>query len=149
MKCATPLTIVAVAILSFTPTSSSGAEAPANIALSQNKKTVQTYMEGFKKTDHVLILSCLTDDVEWVIPGMFHTTGKAAFDEKIEDDAFEGSPKISVTRMTEENSIVVAEGTVQAKRKDGGILNLVFCDVFEMKDAKIKRLTSYLMEVKD
>ena len=149
MKCATLLTTVAVAILSFTPTSSSGAEAPANIALSQNKKTVQTYMEGFKKTDHALILSCLTDDVEWVIPGMFHKKGKDAFDKEIENDAFVGSPKITVTRLTEENNVVVAEGTVQATRKEGGVLNLMFCDVFEMQDGKIKRLVSYLMEVKE
>jgi hypothetical protein len=28
-------------------------------------------------------------------------------------------------------------------------LNAVFCDVFEMQDAKIRRLASYLMEVKE
>jgi hypothetical protein len=27
-------------------------------------------------------------------------------------------------------------------------LNAVFCDVFEMQDAKIRRLVSYLMDVK-
>ena len=34
-------------------------------------------------------------------------------------------------------------------RKDGGLLNAVFCDVFEIQDAKIRRLTSYLTEVKE
>ncbi len=48
--------------------------------------------------------------------------------------------------MVEENNIVVAEGAVQAAKKDGGLLNAVFCDVFEMEKYKIKRLTSYLME---
>ena len=33
-------------------------------------------------------------------------------------------------------------------RTDGGVMNLVFCDVFEMRNAKIKKLTSYLMEIK-
>ena len=116
--------------------------------MSANKKTVQKYMEAFTRTDHAAIFSCLTEDVEWVIPGLFHTQGKAAFDGEIENDAFVGSPTIEVTRMTEENDVVVAEGRVQCARKDGGRLNAAFCDVFEMRDGKVKRLTSYLMEVK-
>ena len=43
---------------------------------------------------------------------------------------------------------VVAEGSVRAQKRDGGALSLRFCDVFEMQAGKIKRLTSYLMEMK-
>jgi len=50
--------------------------------------------------------------------------------------------------MIEENNIVIAEGTVRAKKKDAEYINLVFCDVFEMRDGFINKLTSYLMEVK-
>ncbi len=120
-----------------------------NKAMSQNKQTVQKYMGAFTKSDHAEILSCLTDDVEWVLPGAFHLTGKVAFDKEIENDAFVGSPTIRVTRMTEEHDIVVAEGDVSCARRDGGILNAVFCDVFEMQNGKIRRLISYLMEVKE
>lgn len=116
---------------------------------SPNKETVQKYMEAFGRTDHAAVLSCLTDDVHWDIPGMFHITGKEAFDKEIENDAFVGSPTIQVTRMVEENDVVVAEGTVRSKRKDGGLLNLVFCDVFVMRDSKTSHLISYLMEVKE
>ena len=117
--------------------------------MTQNKQTVQKYMEAFARTNHPDILSCLTDDVEWVIPGVFHTKGKAAFDKEIEGEAFVGSPVIKVTRMTEEHDVVIAEGSVRSPRKDGIFLNLVFCDVFAMQDGKIKHLTSYLMEVKE
>lgn len=120
-----------------------------NKTMSQNKQTVQNYMDAFTKSDHAEILSCLTDDVEWVLPGAIHLAGKAAFDKEIENDAFVGSPTIRVTRMTEEHDIVVAEGDVRCARRDGGILNAVFCDVFEMRDAKIRRLISYLMEVNE
>lgn len=116
--------------------------------MSRNKQTVQKYMDAFARTDHAEVLSCLTDDVEWVIPGAFHTTGKDAFDKEIENDAFVGSPTISVTRMTEEHDVVVAEGSVRSARRDGGLLNAVFCDVFVMQSAKIRHLTSYLMEIK-
>lgn len=113
--------------------------------MTENKKTVTAYMEAFSISDHEKILACLTDDVVWEMHGVYHLSGKAAFDKEIENDAFVGSPVISVTRMIEENNIVVAEGTVQGKRKDGGLLNAVFCDVFHMENGKIRRLTSYLM----
>lgn len=115
--------------------------------MSEDKKTIEKYIDGFNKSDHEQILSCLTDDVEWIIPGFFHTTGKDAFDKEIENDAFIGSPTVAITRMVEENDIVVVEGTVKAQKKDAGLLNAVFCDVFVMKNAKIKQLTSYLVEL--
>lgn len=117
--------------------------------MSENKRTVQKYMEAFARSDHAEILSCLTEDVEWVVPGAFHLTGKTAYDKEIENDAFVGSPMISVARMTEEHDVVVVEGSVRSARKDGGLLNAVFCDVFEMLGEKIRRQTSYLMEVKE
>ena len=115
--------------------------------MSENKATVEKYMDGFRKGDHELVLSCLTDDVVWEMPGAFHLAGKEAFDKEIENEAFVGHPTIGVTRMTEENDVVVAEGTVRSRRRAGGVLNAVFCDVFVMRGGKIARLISYLMEV--
>lgn len=116
--------------------------------MSKNKKVVEKYIKGFNNSDHKMILSCLTDDVEWILPGAFHLKGKEEFDKEIENPAFEGKPVIIVNRVIEENNIVITEGTVRAKKKDAEYINLVFCDVFEMKDNLINRLTSYLMEVK-
>jgi uncharacterized protein len=116
--------------------------------MTENKTTVAKYMDGFNHSNHEQILSCLTDDVEWDMPGAFHLVGKDAFDKEIENDAFTGSPTITIIRMVEEDDVVVAEGTVRAKRKDGSLLNAVFCDVFVMRNARITRLTSYLAEVK-
>jgi uncharacterized protein len=113
--------------------------------MTDNKKTVENYMDGFRRTDRSLILSCLTEDVEWTIPGAFHTHGKEQFAEHIVDDGFVGRPAIAVTRMTEEDGVVVAEGTVKTQRTDGALLDLAFCDVFEMHGGKIRRLISYLM----
>ena len=59
--------------------------------MSENKRTIETYMDGFRKSDHAQILACLTDDVEWILPGAFHLHGKAAFDGEIENPAFTGS----------------------------------------------------------
>lgn len=113
--------------------------------MSLNKQTVLKYIDGFNQSDHGQILSCLTEDVEWVMPGTFRLHGKVAFDKEIENEAFTGKPVVTVTRMTEQNEVVIAEGTVQAAWKNGGVLNAVFCDVFEMKDTLIRRLITYLV----
>ena len=116
--------------------------------MTENKRTVERYMDGFRKSDHAQILSCLTEDVEWEMLGMFHLVGRDAFDKEIENPAFVGRPAITVSRMVEEDNVVTAEGAVQAQKRDGGVLNAVFCDVFVMERGRIKRLTTYLVEVK-
>lgn len=113
--------------------------------MSTQKQVVKSYMEGFNSTDHAKILSCLTDDVIWEMPGFFYHEGKAAFDKEIENPNADGHPQITVTRMVEEGNIVVAEGAVKARMKDGSLLDAVFCDVFHFREGKISKLTTYLM----
>jgi hypothetical protein len=84
--------------------------------MTPNKRTVESYMDGFRKTDRPQILSCLTDDVEWVIPGAFHVRGKDDFAKHIVDEGFVGHPVITVSRLTEEDNVVVAEGAVRAPK---------------------------------
>src|SRR3970040_2630420 len=105
-------------------------------------------MKGFRKGDHEQILSCLADDVEWEMPGMFHLVGKEAFDKEIENDEFLGSPTITVTRMIEEHDVAVAEGAVRWEKRDGRFLSARCCDAFTLRDAKIHRLVTYPAEVK-
>ena len=114
--------------------------------MTPNKRTVETYMDGFRRTDKSQILSCLTDDVEWEIPGAFHVRGKYDFERHIVDDDFVPNPTIGVTRLTEADDVVIAEGTVRTQKNDGTFLSLAFCDVFEMSGGKIRRLVSYLMQ---
>lgn len=65
---------------------------------------------------------------------------------------FVGSPAIRVTRMTEEDDVVVAEGLVRAARREGAPLNAVFCDVFEMRvlpGPRIRTLGEAMAQVAD
>ena len=111
--------------------------------MSENKRTVQKYMEGFVAGDNERILSCLADDVVWNMPGHFQLSGKEAFDKEISNDNFTGTPDIQVSRMTEENDVVIAEGAVQCDFKAGGRIKALFCDVFVMDKGKIKQVTTY------
>lgn len=113
--------------------------------MTPNKATVTRYMDAFGRTAREEILACLTREVEWVLPGLFHTRGLKEFNDHITEDAFSGKPDIKVARMVEEAGVVVAEGSVDTHRADGTPLHLRFCDVFEMEGGKIRKLTSYLM----
>jgi uncharacterized protein len=106
-------------------------------------------MDAYSRWDHAAVLSCLTEDIEWVVPGAFHLVGKQAFDKEIEGQGAAGPPEIVVTRLVEEDDVVVAEGTVRNALEDGGVLSLVFCDVFLMRDGLVRHLTSYLMVTPD
>ena len=109
-----------------------------------NKKVVETYIDGFNKSDHAQILSCLTDDVIWEMPGLFYLEGKKAFDGEIENDAFTGRPEVVVIRMVEEGNIVVAEGSVKSRFENGDLLDAMFCDLFHFENGKIKSLYVFL-----
>jgi ketosteroid isomerase-like protein len=110
------------------------------------KGVVERYIEGFRTGNHELIHSCLTDDVSWDMPPHFSLTGRAAFDDAIENDATPGLPEIQLTRLVEEGDVVIAEGAVQADLKAGGRIDALFCDVFHFRDDKICRLVTYQVD---
>jgi len=101
--------------------------------MTENKGTVERYMDGFNKSDHEQILSCLTDDIVWEMPGAFHLIGKDSFDKEIENDAFVGSPTITIVRMIEENDVVIAEGAVRCKKREAAFLMQSFAMSFACK----------------
>ena len=115
--------------------------------MTQNRRTVERYMEAFARLDHAAVLDCLTDDVEWIVPGAYHHHGKEAFDREIENDAFTGVPLIRVDRVLDAGDTIVAEGRVRANPRAGGHIHLAFVDVFDMRAGLIRRLVSYLMPV--
>jgi len=116
--------------------------------VSPNKKVIQKYMAT---VDRSKVASFLSDDVEWVewgdgVPpsGVRHQ-GKAAFIQNFGDDEL----RTNVTRMTEENNVVVAEGIATVTKKNGRIMKVQFCNIFELENGEVKRLDSYGAMLKD
>jgi ketosteroid isomerase-like protein len=116
--------------------------------MSPNKKVIESY---FATIDRSKLAPLLTDDVEWVewvdgVPASgSRLQGKTAYIQNSGDDEL----RTTITRMTEENKVVVAEGTVRVFKKDGKILTVRFCDIFELENGKIKRLDSFGALIKD
>ncbi|MET0863906.1 MAG: nuclear transport factor 2 family protein [Nakamurella sp.] len=117
--------------------------------MSVNKETVATYIDGFNKSDHEQILSCLTDDIEWTVFGWYHLTGKVAYDNEIENPAFTGPPVLEIVRMVEEDDVVMAELTGEAHRATGEPLRMAMSEVFVMRDGKIAERRAYVIELKE
>src|SRR5215207_7352567 len=117
--------------------------------MTENKRTVEKYIDGFNKSDHEQILSCLIDDIEWTVFGWYRLTGKEAYDNEIENPAFTGSPAIEITRMVEESDVVMAEMTAEVRRASGELMRMAMGEVFVMRDANICERRAYVVELKE
>jgi len=116
---------------------------------SRRKEIVDAYVEGFRRSDHELILACLTDDVVWDIAGFAQLEGKEAFDQAIEHDDFAGSPTLRLDRVIEEADTVVAIGTGEHPLTSGEVHRFAFCDVFTFAGDLIHRVESYVVPLHD
>ena len=113
--------------------------------MSALKDVVDLYFDGFRRSDHAQILSTLTEDVVWDLPGYRHLQGKAAFDTEIENEAFVDRPTLRVERLVEEGDTVVAIGDGEATQRSGEVFRFAFCDVFTFAGRSISRVESYLV----
>jgi uncharacterized protein len=111
--------------------------------MSGRKAIVEKYIEGFRRTDHDMILSCLTDDVVWELHGYATREGQDAFAAEIDNDAFEGKPTLTIERLVEEDDTVVAFGSGSARRTDGQLLRFRFADAFVFTGERIGRVETY------
>ena len=116
-------------------------------AVSRNKETVERYLDGFRRSDHAQILSCLTDDIVWTVFGAFHLTGKPAYDDAIEGPGFTGPPRLEVVRLVEEGDVVMAELTGSATRDTGEVMRMSMAEVFVMRDGKIAERRAWVVEL--
>lgn len=115
--------------------------------MSANKKVVEDFFAS-TGTDYGRLLADDVELIEWAegVPDTgVRTLGKAAFLENRGKREYE----TRVGRMTEEHGVVVAEGTARGAKKEGGFWRVQFCDVFEIENGKVKRLTSFGNSVQD
>ena len=111
--------------------------------MSARKNVVETYTEGFRRSDHAMVLACLADDVVWEIYGHTTITGKDAFDREIESEAFVGSPQLTLHRLVEEGDTVVAVGSGQMTPRDGDPISFVYTEVFTFTGDRVSRLETF------
>ena len=77
--------------------------------MTQQKAVVERYTDGFRTGDLEKILSCLTDDVVWELPGAKTLVGKSAFAAEA-DSAGGPNPQLTLDRLVEEGDTVAVLG---------------------------------------
>ena len=115
--------------------------------MSSRKRAVGAYFDGFRASDHEAILALLSEDVVWVIHGHGRAEGKQAFDREIENDAFEGSPKLTVERLIEEGETVVAPHLGEGRLRGGDAFKFAGVTVFGFDGDLISRVESYIVPI--
>ena len=111
--------------------------------MSERKRTVETYIDGYNRADNEQILSCLTEDVVWALHGHKTLEGRAAFSDEIEAGASQGTPAIALDRLIEEGDTVAATGAGTLSKEGEDPRRFVFCEVFTFTGDSVSRLDTY------
>jgi uncharacterized protein len=115
--------------------------------MSSNKSVIESYFSS-KGTDYARLLADDVELIEWTdgAPASgVRTRGRAAYVENRGGREYE----TTISRMTEENNVVVAEGTARGVSKEGGAWRVEFVDIFEIENGKIRRLSAFGNSVKE
>ncbi|GAA4430171.1 hypothetical protein GCM10023169_33240 [Georgenia halophila] len=122
---------------------------PENTVVTENKRTVQRYLDGFNKSDHEQILSCLTEDIRWTVYGAFRIQGKEAYDANIENPEAVEPPHLTVVSLVEEADVVMAELTLQQRLKNGVVMRAAMGAAFLMRDGLIAERRAYVVPLQE
>ena len=109
------------------------------------RQIVDRYMDGFRRSDHEVILACLADDVVWHIHGVRTTRGKAEFDDEIENPAFGGSPELTVERTVGAGNVVPFTGNGQGQHREYGRFRFAYSDLLASREGLISQVDSYVV----
>ena len=122
------------------------ASVATGVTTSTHKAAVDRYFDGFRGSDHTMILSCLTDDVVWDLPGFRHLDGQGGVRRGDREPRVPGlaasSRSIASWRKTTWWS---RSGVEKASRRTGERIRFAFCDVFTFRGDLICRVESYLV----
>jgi ketosteroid isomerase-like protein len=110
-----------------------------------NKETVNKVNEAFIKGDTTAFLDYCKDDVTWNMLGDKTYKGKEAI------LAFAGTPseppKFTIKETIGEGDLVVSNGEMIMKNKDGVAETYAFCDIYKFGGGEIEELTSYVVKM--
>ena len=115
--------------------------------MAANKKIVDAYFRS-TGTDYAQLLADDVELIDWAngVPASgVITRGKTAFVQNRGRREY----RTELIRMTEEGNVVVVEGTAHGTKKEGGNWTVHFCDTFEIKEGKVRRISSFGVDVKD
>ena len=116
-------------------------------AIHSHKQLVESYFPS-QGTEYARLLADDVELVDWdsgVPASRASTRGKSTFSRNRGRHEFQ----FLITRLTEEDNVVVAEGFARGAKKAGGAWTGHFCNTFDIEKAEVKRVTSHRVDVKE
>ena len=110
--------------------------------MTQQKAVVERYTDGFRAGDLEKILSCLTDDVVWELPGAKMLVGKSAFAAEA-DSAGGPNPQLTLDRLVEEGDTVAVLGHGSGEFGNSDSVDFTYAEVFTFTDGLVSRLDTF------
>ena len=111
-----------------------------------NKQIVEKVNAGFGANDPEVFLENSKNDVRWTMAGEETRTGVDTIRDWMKSMGEMEPPKFTVSNLIGERDIVVANGDMTMKNKEGQTESYAFCDVYRFEGGKIGELTSYVVK---
>jgi hypothetical protein len=111
------------------------------------KIVLRDFNIAFAKNDRDFLLANITDNMRWTMVGDKVVEGKEQFTAALEQMAQRTASELTLANILTHGKVGAVDGTLTLK--DGSRYG--FCDVYQFssnaKDAKIKALTSYVIQL--
>ena len=112
----------------------------------ENKAIVEKVNASFEEGNIEGFLSFCADDVHWTMIGETSVKGKQATREWMKSMGDMEPPKFTVNNLIAEGDVVVANGDMTMKDKDGETGSYSYCDIYRLAGGKIAELSSYVIK---
>jgi ketosteroid isomerase-like protein len=119
----------------------------------QDVETIRGGYENFNSGNPEGVLAILADDVEWVEPGGGNSpSGTFRGPQSVGQDVFAAVPqnfdefRADPENFDDQGDTIVVTGRFKGKNKSGAELDAAFTHTYEMKDAKVAKLTNEVDE---
>ncbi len=112
----------------------------------ENKAIVEKVNASFEEGNIEGFLSFCAEDLQWTIIGEKSVRGKKETQEWMKSMGDMEPPKFTVANLVAEGDVVVANGDMTMKDKDGEPGSYSYCDIYRFADGKIAELNSYVIK---
>jgi hypothetical protein len=121
---------------------------PIEQKMTKKGKFIQKINEAFAKSDINFIVENVTENIEWTAVGDFSVKGKEEFIEALKEMANNEPFELEIKNIITHGDSAAVDG--EMKSPDGK--RYAFCDVYKFsgfKNPKIKKMTSYVVDIKE
>ena len=112
----------------------------------KNKAIIEKINEAFAGGNIDFFSAYITEETQWNVIGISTLIGKKKIMGALQSKELESPPVVTVRNVVAEGDSVIVQSTGNAVRKTGESYQASYCDVYRLKNGKIKEFTTYVIE---